>query len=77
MIDDSGFRKELNPLLQALPNSHSKACIIAENIRDEVGTFTLKLQTEIQEKICGKLILLKIDIATRLDKATLGVNISK
>ena len=38
MIDDSGFRKVLNPLLQALSNNHTTTCIHAENIRGEVGT---------------------------------------
>ena len=36
IVEDSGFRKFLNPILQALSDSGNKICINAENIREEV-----------------------------------------
>ena len=62
VINNSEFRKVLNPLLQALSNSRTKACINAENTRDEIGTLAGKLRKETQKEVCGKLISLKIDI---------------
>ena len=63
IVKDSGFRKLLNPILQALSDSGSKICINAENIREEVVMLASKIKKEIKD-ICEKFISLKIDIAT-------------
>ena len=75
IVEDSGFRKLLNPISQALSDSGNKICINAENIREEVVMLASKIKKEIKEDIRDKFISLKIDIATRMDRAILGINI--
>ena len=75
LLEDSGFRKLLNLISQALSDSGNKICINAENIREEVVMLASKIKKEIKEDICEKFISLKIDIATRMDRAILGINI--
>ena len=75
IIEDSGFRKLLNPISQALSDSGNKICINAENIRKEAVMLASKIKKEIKEDIREKFISLKIDIATRMNRAILGINI--
>ena len=71
IVEDSGFRKLLNLISQALSDSGNKICINAENIREEVVMLASKIKKEIKEDIREKFISLKIDIATRMNRATL------
>ena len=75
IVEDSGFRKLLNPILQALSDSGNKICINAENIREEIVMLGSKIKKEIKEDLRKKFISLKIDLATRMDRAILGINI--
>ena len=75
IVEDSGFRKLLNLILQALSDSGNKMCINSENIREEVFMLASKIKKEIKENICEKFISLKIDIATRMDRTVLGIDI--
>ena len=75
IVEDSGFTKLLNPISQALSDSGNKICINAENIREEVVMLASKIEKEIKEDIREKFISLKIDIATQMDRAILGINI--
>ena len=61
--------------MQALSDSGNNICINAENICEEVVMLASKVKKEIQEDIREKFILLKIDTATRMDRAILGINI--
>ena len=71
LIEDSGFRKILDPLLQGLGN---KACINVENIHEGVTTLANSIRNDIKTDIQNKFISLKIDSATRLNRSILGVN---
>ena len=75
IVEDSGFRKLLNLILQSHSDSGNKICINAENIREEVVMIVSKIKKKIKEDICEKFISHKIDIATRMDRAILGINI--
>ena len=75
IVEDLGFRKLLNPISQALSDSGNKICVNAETIREEVVMLASKIKKEIKEDIPEKFISLKIDIATRMDRAILGINI--
>ena len=71
IVEDSGFRKLLNPILRALSDSGSMICIKTENIREEVVLASEQnKKKEIKENIREKFILFKIDIATRMDRAS-------
>ena len=56
IVEDSGFRKLLNPISQALSDSGNKICINAENIREEVVMLASKIKKEIKEDIREKFI---------------------
>ena len=43
IVEDSEFRKFLNPILQALFDSGNNFCINAKNIREEVVMLTSKI----------------------------------
>ena len=75
IIDDSGFRKVLDPLLKALCKNGCQLCINAENICEEIHTLADNLRKKIKNEVLGKFLSLKIDIATRIDRAILGVNL--
>ena len=74
MIDDSGFRKLLDPMLEALSGHNKKACVNAENIREEVTLRASRIRKEIQQELGASFFSLKVDVATKLDRAILGVN---
>ena len=74
MIDDSGFRKLLDPMLEALSGHNKKACVNAENIREKVTLRASRIRKEIQQELGASFFSLKVDVATRLDRALLGVN---
>ena len=74
IVKDLGFRKLLNPILQALSDSGNKICINAK-IREEVVMLASKIKKEIKEDIREKFISLKIDIATQMNRAILGIKI--
>ena len=67
IVEDSGFRKLLNPILQELSDSGNKICINAENIRKEIVMLASKIK-KIKKDIREMFISLKIDIATRMDR---------
>ena len=75
IVEDSEFRKLLNPILQAFSDIGNKIYINRENIREEVVMLASKIKKEIKENIREKFTSLKIDIATRIDRAILGINI--
>lgn len=63
LMEDSGFRKFLNPILEVSPN---KLVIKAENIRSEARIRAQCIRREIKSEIAGRLVCLKVDTASRL-----------
>lgn len=72
LVEDNGFRKLLNPIVETSPN---RIAINAENIRSEIVIRAQCIRREIQSEIAGWLICLKVDTAMRLGRSFLGVNI--
>jgi hypothetical protein len=72
IVADSGFRKILDPILDAMPGSVS---INPHNIRDGVHEIATKLREMIKVEVKNKLVSVKVDGASRLDRSVLGVNI--
>ncbi|KAH9383985.1 hypothetical protein HPB48_025962 [Haemaphysalis longicornis] len=71
-MEDSGFRKILDPLLDGLS---TKTVINAENIRTRVSLLADEMREEIRQQVKGRLISLKVDCVTRMDRSMLGVNL--
>lgn len=65
LMDDSGFKKILIPLLDGIGNS---IAINAENIREKVSNLANITRDSIRQEVRGRLLSLKVDCCTRLDK---------
>ncbi|KAH7970592.1 hypothetical protein HPB49_011697 [Dermacentor silvarum] len=70
LIDDSGFRKRIDPVLKALS---AKQAITAETVKDKVQEQTKR--EEISQTLRKRMFSLKIDCVSRLDRALLGINV--
>ncbi|XP_064462638.1 uncharacterized protein LOC135373352 [Ornithodoros turicata] len=71
-VEDSGFRKILDPILKAFGG---KLRINAEMIKNCVTQEASDARKVLAHKLQDRLISLKIDCANRLDRAVLGVNV--
>ncbi|KRJ98763.1 uncharacterized protein Dyak_GE27557 [Drosophila yakuba] len=70
-LDSEGFRQILNPIYNAL----SMNPITSRNVMEYVTVKEQTIKENIRALVKGKLVSLKIDVATRMDKAILGVNL--
>ncbi|KAH8338300.1 hypothetical protein KR074_005462 [Drosophila pseudoananassae] len=70
-LDSEGFRQILNPIYNAL----SMNPITSRNVMEYVTAREQAIKENIKALVKGKLVSLKIDVATRMDKAILGVNL--
>ncbi|XP_064472544.1 uncharacterized protein LOC135387057 [Ornithodoros turicata] len=71
LMEDSGFRNLLNPLIEIAGGGFA---INSKNIRTEVREVAAKTRQHISESLRSRLFSLKIDCATRMDRAVLGIN---
>ncbi|GFR07586.1 zinc finger BED domain-containing protein 4 [Trichonephila clavata] len=71
MLEYSGFKKILNPIVNAIGNHFS---VNSENIKLLIPETAVKIVSEISTALEKKVISLKIDIATRLNRLILGIN---
>ncbi|XP_061415874.1 uncharacterized protein LOC133347541 [Lethenteron reissneri] len=71
LVEDSGFRKLIDPVLKGLGGS---LVINAENIRENVSVVAAALRSHINMELKNKLISLKVDSASYLDRSVLGIN---
>lgn len=72
LINDSGFRKIIDPILKALK---SNVAITPDSVQLKVQSLANSIKSQISSEIKNKLISLKIDSATRFDRSILGINI--
>ncbi|KAL1474545.1 hypothetical protein MTO96_037891 [Rhipicephalus appendiculatus] len=71
LINDSGFRKIIDPVLKALS---AKRAITAETVKDRVQEEAKSKREEISQSLKKRMFSLKIDSASRVDRALLGIN---
>ncbi|KAH9379075.1 hypothetical protein HPB48_016523 [Haemaphysalis longicornis] len=71
LIDDSVFRKIIDPVLKAL---NAKLAITAETVKDRVQEEAKSKREEISQSLKNRMFSLKIDSASRLDRALLSIN---
>ena len=72
ILEDSGFRRILNPILNGFDD---KITINKHNIRDDIIYKAKIIRLEIAENLKNKMFSLKIDSASRLDRSILGINV--
>lgn len=71
-LEDSGFQKIMKPLMAAVNTNNA---INSQNIKKMIIPLCEDLRTQIKEEVQGKMISIKVDAATRLNRSFLGVNI--
>jgi bifunctional polynucleotide phosphatase/kinase len=70
-LSDSGFRKILDPILKCFEGTFT---ISPENIRDKVEGKAKEIRDQIKKDVKNRFVSVKMDCATRLDRALLGIN---
>ena len=73
LMDDSGFRKILNPLLKGMRANFN---INADNIREKIGVKANDVHYRIKPEVEHRLVSLKANVATCRNRSILGVNCS-
>jgi bifunctional polynucleotide phosphatase/kinase len=71
-LSDSGFRKILDPILKGFGGTFT---ISPENIRDKVEGKAKEIRVKIKKDVKNRFVSVKMDCATRLDRALLGINL--
>ena len=76
-LEDSGFRKILDPILKVFSNEKdfTKLIVNRKNIRDLIKEKANKIRENIILEVENKMVSLKLDCATRLNRSILGINI--
>jgi len=72
LIEDSGFKKLLEPILEGF---NDKFSINSQNIRTQISPTAQRVRQEITNIVKNRLLSLKMDCVTRHDRSILGVNI--
>ncbi|CAI6345244.1 unnamed protein product [Macrosiphum euphorbiae] len=71
-VDDSGFRKIINPLLVQFGPEYT---INVKNVKENIITKGNLIIKNISEEVKGKLLSLKLDCVTRQNRSILGINV--
>jgi len=71
-LEDTGFKKILNPILDGFGNSFS---IDKRNVRANVIETAITVRNNLKSLVKNRILSLKIDGATRKDKSILGINV--
>lgn len=72
LMEDTGFRKIIEPIQQAIGNDF---VINSLNIRDMVSSVAHVGREKLKNELKGRLLMLKIDSATCRDRSVLGINV--
>jgi bifunctional polynucleotide phosphatase/kinase len=72
MMEDEGFQMLVDPIIKAIDKN---AAINSKNIRDLTETYAEMRRKDISTLLKGKLLSIKFDCCTRLDRSILGLNV--
>ncbi|XP_046389430.1 uncharacterized protein LOC124158293 [Ischnura elegans] len=77
VVEDSGMRMIIDPIVNALreQSGETNLCVNRKNIRDSVQEEAAAMREQIKADVIGRLICLKLDCATRLERSVIGINI--
>lgn len=70
ILDSSGFKYIVDPIFEALKMDP----ITSHNAKDIINEKAENLKREIKKLVKNKIISLKVDVATRLNRSILGIN---
>lgn len=73
-LEDSGFRRLINPVLSELEAAGRKTTITASTIQPHIEMYTDKIREKISEELNGRLLSLMADVATKNNRGILGIN---
>lgn len=73
ILEDSGMRQILDPIVRSLGNEKPFS-INRENVLKEIHAEATQIRNLIKSEVRGRLISIKVDTATRMDRAILGIN---
>ncbi|KAF4519046.1 hypothetical protein B566_EDAN001632 [Ephemera danica] len=73
-LEDSGFRKIIDPMIKALPE---KPIISASQMPRKIHKKANEIRESIKTKFKGKLFSMKIDAVSRSDRIFIGVNLQE
>lgn len=73
MLEDSGFKKIVNSITDGYKSE--KITINKENIRKMIEPTAEKCKEKIMKEVQNKMISLKVDAASRMNRSFLGINI--
>jgi len=71
-LEDSGFRKILYPIIKEL---NPRLCISIDNVKAKVSKNAKEARECLKNDLKGRLLLLKIDAVTCIDRSILGINV--
>lgn len=75
-VEDSGLRKIIDPILEAMKIQQGvNVTVNRRNIRHYIHEEAERLREKIKTEVQNKMICLKMDAATRMDRSLLGINI--
>ncbi|XP_048884971.1 uncharacterized protein LOC125750773 [Brienomyrus brachyistius] len=72
LMDDSGFRKIIDPLLEAIDKT---VIINSETVRTMVSEVAERDREKLRNGLKDKLLMLKVDIASYKNRSVLGINV--
>lgn len=72
LIEDSGFRRIIDPILAGLKSDLAISC---DSVRRNVKLRALEVRNSITKELNGKFLSLKVDAASRLNRSLLGINV--
>lgn len=73
-LNDSGFRRILQPILDAFLCAGIKIDLRDENIHEYLSVYAHRIKQEIINEIEGKMVSIKMDIVKRHRRCILGIN---
>ncbi|CAH0389158.1 unnamed protein product [Bemisia tabaci] len=74
IVQDVGFRLVFDPILEALPAA-KKFAISADTVREFIRPKAQKLKAKLKKELNGRVLSLKVDRVSRLNRCFLGVNV--
>ena len=72
LLEDSGFKKIVDPILRGLQVPHT---MNASNIAIAIDKFANQYREQIKLEMKNKMLSIKLDIATKMNRSMLGVNV--
>lgn len=74
-FEKPGMSQIFNPIVRQLRGSNQPISLTSHQVRDIVLEGAVKLKQRIKQEIYGRMLCLKFDMATRLGRSFLGLNV--